>query len=453
MTGDRPLVLIAHHSPGWCQGMVAESVAHYYNGPANVEAIDVSNMKRKRVIDKFGKAALCVPLYWFLADRIVRFTAMPKRKMLIAIRGYSGLPEKGVPGGRSQSVQLFCESAVGLLCANKRLAELWTGKHPHVYVGYSSVDRRLWFPPKTPRKRGDKVVVGWTGNANRGDKRVHTFLRPAISKSGHKVRLLIQDGGSNPVPYRDMKEAFYYNIDILAVTSIAEGTPNPALEAMACGAPVISVPVGHIPEIITPGMDGWIVKNDVAAFALRLRQLSDEPQKIKHAAKLAQHTALAWSWENTIYYWEHAINSSLLKLGALNKQNVGKSVLEPRQSAPHIVMLEDRGTPDTKVGHMQLNVARILSRRFHQFGVYGSGWEAMGVRWRDTSCELIPDNTVAAIITQVNVATIQRCVDRGMHLLVAEPLMDHISRLPVKKVISWKTALQCRVKLEELVDV
>ena len=47
--------------------------------------------------------------------------------------------------------------------------------------------------------------------------------------------------------------------DAIVITSIKEGLPTIAMEALACGTPVISTPVGIIPEIVKSGINGYIV--------------------------------------------------------------------------------------------------------------------------------------------------------------------------------------------------
>ena len=59
-------------------------------------------------------------------------------------------------------------------------------------------------------------------------------------------------------------------------TTFPEGTPNAILEAMAAGLPVISTPIGGIPEVVREGETGLLVPpNDPEALAeaiLKLRQ-------------------------------------------------------------------------------------------------------------------------------------------------------------------------------------
>lgn len=58
------------------------------------------------------------------------------------------------------------------------------------------------------------------------------------------------------------------DIGLLAITSRAEGLPLAALEAMANGVTVAAFAVGGMPDLITHGVDGYLVPpGDVPAFA------------------------------------------------------------------------------------------------------------------------------------------------------------------------------------------
>jgi glycosyltransferase involved in cell wall biosynthesis len=110
--------------------------------------------------------------------------------------------------------------------------------------------------------------------------------RAAIAEAVRSAGL--QGVVSLPGHVNDVSE--YYEIaDVMAISSLSEGSPNVLLEAMAAGVPVVSTAVGGIPEIVGDGKHAILVQpGEPAAMAEAIGVLlsnSDTAYKLASAAR------------------------------------------------------------------------------------------------------------------------------------------------------------------------
>ncbi len=87
------------------------------------------------------------------------------------------------------------------------------------------------------------------------------------------------------------KDAFFRRITVLCLPSLAENLPISLLEAMGYGRPVIATRVGGIPDLVTPGVQGWLTPSqDVEALAAALTEAAGGPDEVCRRGCLARQT-------------------------------------------------------------------------------------------------------------------------------------------------------------------
>jgi N-acetyl-alpha-D-glucosaminyl L-malate synthase BshA len=82
--------------------------------------------------------------------------------------------------------------------------------------------------------------------------------------------------------------------DVLLLPSELESFGLVALEAMACGVPAVCSNVGGMPEVITEGVEGYLVPpRDVKTMAARALDILTNPERRKQMGTAARQRALA----------------------------------------------------------------------------------------------------------------------------------------------------------------
>jgi len=98
------------------------------------------------------------------------------------------------------------------------------------------------------------------------------------------------------VPQADLPD-LYRRADVLVFPSLSEGMGLVALEAMACGCPVI-VSANGPAEVVRHGVDGLVVPaGDHEAIRVALEQLYGAPELRHRMSQSAQEQAARFSWD------------------------------------------------------------------------------------------------------------------------------------------------------------
>jgi D-inositol-3-phosphate glycosyltransferase len=146
----------------------------------------------------------------------------------------------------------------------------------------AALDRRLVF----------YVVGGASGGS--GDREL-TRLRALADSLGVASNVRFVGATSHAeVP------TFYRAADVAIVTSHSESFGLAALEAHACGTPLVGTAVGGLSHIVRNGESGWLVPSrDPRVFADRVGSILNDAELRDSFSANALRSARAFSWEAT----------------------------------------------------------------------------------------------------------------------------------------------------------
>ncbi|MBR0672665.1 glycosyltransferase family 4 protein [Neoroseomonas soli] len=231
------------------------------------------------------------------------------------------------PAAIAQRRRVFNTLAAGYHVASRRLDRLYRGfdgLRPPRAVIEDGVDTELFRPADLGRLEtvaNREIVLGWVGNSGwtaevEDFKGVHTILKPAVEQlraEGAPVRLEMADRQQAFIPHAAMPD-YYARIDLYVCTSRIEGTPNPVLESMACGIPVISTDVGIVPEVFGHRQAEFILaERSVECLKAAIRRFIATPSLFTDLSRENLASIAGWSWRHQVRKFEAFFDGVLLE--------------------------------------------------------------------------------------------------------------------------------------------
>ena len=162
------------------------------------------------------------------------------------------------------------------------------------------------YRPSTSNREVDVISTG--SLFHRETKGYDDFLIPIAKHLFNKgikcdFRLVNSHGGPSKRNEEEMI-AWYNTGKVYLVTSITEGTPNPALEAAACGCLVVATKVGNMPELISDGVNGFLVDREISKICVALEYSLAKENWLNMSLKIQETMKNYWGWDKkaTQYY-------------------------------------------------------------------------------------------------------------------------------------------------------
>jgi glycosyltransferase involved in cell wall biosynthesis len=223
------------------------------------------------------------------ADRIVTVSEASRR----AIQQWLGRPDRRIRVITEGPDPIFGPRAAGAEAdAILRRHRLRPGEPYLLYVGGLSPHKNL---PRLveafARSAGDDVRLVLTGDVHDVFHTCVPAIRAAIDRHDLGDRVVL----TGFVPDEDLV-FLYGRAFALVQPSLLEGFGLPAVEAMACGTPVISSRAGSLPEVI--GEAGvYFDATDVGSIAVAIRELLSQPDRRDQLASHALERSTRFTWD------------------------------------------------------------------------------------------------------------------------------------------------------------
>jgi glycosyltransferase involved in cell wall biosynthesis len=259
---SRPRVILSILSRGW----ILENIGEYLMAMLEPDFQIRTTTLEEQPVDECD---LLVVFFWRELP-ILRERVRARRVVLVLnnLASWSALPRD-----RRAFLEVMKAGGVdAILAVSDEIAATARQTLPlPVEVIEDGIDLDLFQPLPFP----ERFTVGWTGHSlvrrDIGDFKGLGLIEHACRML--RVPLITRDF-MNRIPHRRMPEEFYRHISVYVCASLSEGTPNPVMEALACGRPVVSTRVGIVPALINPGENGLIVDRSVPALAAALERVA-----------------------------------------------------------------------------------------------------------------------------------------------------------------------------------
>jgi D-inositol-3-phosphate glycosyltransferase len=142
-----------------------------------------------------------------------------------------------------------------------------------------------------PRHRSARLAIVGGPSGPRGQREVDRMVA-LVAELGLTDRVVFVD----PQPH-ELLSTFYRAADVCLVPSRSESFGLVALEAAACGTPVVASDVGGLRTLVDHGRTGYLVEDaDPAAFARRVATVLDDQLLAEQLGTAAVLRARQYTW-------------------------------------------------------------------------------------------------------------------------------------------------------------
>lgn len=210
---------------------------------------------------------------------------------------------------------------------SKKLEEIYTNlqqiRNPTMVIN-DGVDLEIFKPKNLDRFKNTenrKIIFGWAGNSKFTDsendedlKGLRKIIIPALQElkeEGYNITENFADRNERLIPYEQMPN-YYNKIDVYICASKTEGTPEPVLEAMACGVPIISTNVGIVLEAFGEKQKRFILEQRTKEeLKNKIKELLNNKKLFEELSFENLEQIKSWDWKQITLKYKKFFDTNL----------------------------------------------------------------------------------------------------------------------------------------------
>lgn len=291
MTEYKPTCLLAVDRPGWAFHNIASVIADYFKDEFRFQIVNGGELRNQ-------SADIAICLKWNVLPPLLANNRINKVVCCL----YDHVTWCNSPEDQFVFENYALRQSDYITVGNGHILEMLRNRkldYKPIFITEDGVNTNLFKDRPLP----EMFVLGWCGNADHGHGTIKglDLIKEACQQTNTEL-LIANTGIGNKVIKHTNMPAWYSRISAYVCASSQEGTPNPPLEAMSCGRPVISTRIGIMDRLITHEVNGYFCERSVSGLAHAINKL--KKRNIPTMGAMARSAALAHDWKYKLSYWK-----------------------------------------------------------------------------------------------------------------------------------------------------
>jgi GT2 family glycosyltransferase/uncharacterized coiled-coil protein SlyX len=278
--------------PNWAHDLKTQNLARALGNDYDIR----KRYETEVTPDDLNQADLIVVYFWLqfrAMESLLPWFERNRDKLLVGICSHWELEDER----RTSGLEVLRHWARAVFVNSQLLyREYQPAFRVPVFYTPNGVDTEF-YNPALRKEPSSRLRVGWAGSlTNFGPeyKGYYPIVVPAVKALDGAE--LVTAARENKWRSPDEMREFYRSLDVYVCASRSESTPNPCLEAAACGIPLVTTRVGNMPELVRHGINSLFIERNCDDLTEKLRTLRDSQDLRLSLSENLLKDIPPWDW-------------------------------------------------------------------------------------------------------------------------------------------------------------